>query len=129
MYYETNQYIGGGTAIEAYTEEGEPFAECSVCLASYGFVPAENQIVVPVYKMSESTAERIVDDLAKKVIGEVKFGPFDATGLLIELEEEYWPEDFREQHDQMLVDSMVEMLDNGMTEEEIDEYLIIEKVM
>ena len=93
MRYVTEKYVAGGTAIQAFTDDDEPYATCSICLAEYGFVPKDNEIVVPVYKLVGGAAEKIIADLADEVLGTVTFGPYGAEGRLIRLKKEYWPED------------------------------------
>lgn len=85
MRYEISEYKVGGTAVQAYTEEGEPYATCSVCLAEYGFIPDEGEIVVPSYHFTEDVLEQILSDICDEVIAEITYGPFDSRGLWIRL--------------------------------------------
>lgn len=92
-YCIEGQYADGSLCVEAYeynAEDGyyEPYAECSVCLAEYGFTPDPDQIVIPVYK-TFGFEEQIIADLAEEVVGEITFGPFDAAGLVIRLRDTF----------------------------------------
>ena len=86
LKYYRNEYVAGGTAISCW-EDGEPYADCSVCLVDYGFVPKEDEIVVPTYQMLPADAQRIIDDLADTVLGTIKFGY--AEGTLIKLRSDW----------------------------------------
>lgn len=87
LKYYKGKYIAGGTAIKCVDEEGFPYADCSVCLVDYGFIPDEDEIVVPTYQMMPNDAQMIISDLAKEVKGTVKFGY--AEGVLIKLKDEW----------------------------------------
>jgi len=87
LKYYRGEYKAGGTAIRCVDEEGFPFADCSVCLADYGFIPPENEIVVPTYNMLPVDAMRIIRDLAHEEIGTVHFGY--ATGVHIKLRDDW----------------------------------------
>lgn len=87
-YTVTRYPSGGGTAILA-KENGEPYCDCSVNLIDYGIRPSKSQIIVPVHKMSKELAEKIISDLAKEVVCEITFGPFNSKGVLIKLKDEY----------------------------------------
>ena len=89
MFYITSTYRYGGTAVEAYTDEGEPYATCSINLSDYGIIPEPGQIIIPTYQFSEELNEKFIFDLAEEVIATVPFGPYDAKGVLIRLKPEY----------------------------------------
>lgn len=81
LKYYRDEYVAGGTAIRCDDEDGYPYADCSVCLADYGFIPPEDEIVVPTYKMMPADAQMIIGDLAKEVIGTVRFGYAEGTHI------------------------------------------------
>lgn len=88
MEYRTAKYAYGGIAVMAF-ENGEPFANCSVCLYDYGYIPPKGHIVVPTYKLLKETNDKIISDIADEVVGTITFGPYKAEGTLIRLKEEY----------------------------------------
>ena len=87
LKYLRGEYVAGGTAIRCVDEDGLPYAYCSVCLADYGLIPPEDEIVVPVYKMMPYDIQTIVKDLAKEELGFVHFGY--GTGLRIRLRDDW----------------------------------------
>ena len=87
MIYYRGEYVAGGTAILCTTDDGEPYADISVCLINYGIMPPKNQIVVPTYELSEEFYQQVKKTLIKREINEVKFGY--AKGVLVELRDDW----------------------------------------
>ena len=88
LKYYRGEYVAGGTAIKCVDEEGFPYADCSVCLADYGYMTqGVNEIVVPTYNMTAKDADTIIKDLAKEIVGVVHFGY--ATGVHIILRDDW----------------------------------------
>ena len=73
-YYRGKYVADNSTAIEAYTDDGEPWAVCTVCLADYGMkTPSEDFIFVPTYKLF-NFYEQFKKDLIEEVVMPVRFG-------------------------------------------------------
>ena len=89
MRYEVGKYTYGGTCVRAITNDGEPYATCSVNLVDYGLVPKDDMIIVPTYQFTEEVNDKIISDLADEVIESFTFGPYNCAATLIRLKSEY----------------------------------------
>lgn len=89
MKYYRGKYVADkSTAITCTTDDGEPYATLSICLADYGMTPlSENQIFVPTYKMCDEDYEMFKRDLFKRELMEVQFGY--GKGMLVELRDDW----------------------------------------
>jgi len=87
-YAYANYVDGGGLYIEAL-EDGEFYTELTVNLYGYGIVPEKNQVIMPVYKMDPELVLKVKNDLVKRVIKRINYGPFDAYGELVELKDDW----------------------------------------
>lgn len=85
--YSVDEYRAGGTYIGAFTRDGEPYADVSVNLLDYGFLPLPDEIYIPAYKLPKDLVDQFVEDLAKEVLGEITFGPFDTKVVHIRLKD------------------------------------------
>ena len=88
MNYYYSKYNAGGTYIAAYEGE-ELYADVSICLAEYGIIPDENQIIIPFDDMSEDDYQMYLKDLTKTQIKEIKYGSYGATGVLVVLRDDW----------------------------------------
>lgn len=123
MKYVTEKYVYGGTSVMAYTDDGEPYAHCSVCLAGYGLVLPEDHIIVPAYELTEDAKKVILDDLADEICGTVTFGPYNAEGILIRLKPEYRPSEKSE------AEQIEDLMFNGMAEDEARAFLEMDRLV
>ena len=90
LTYGRSIYVAdGSTYIGAFTEDGAPWCDVSVCLVDYGMKPAdENCIFVPAYKMDPETLEILERDLFAEVLNKeipIGFG----TGWLAKLKDNW----------------------------------------
>ena len=74
VYYRGKYTADNSTAIQAYTNDGEPWATCTVCLVDYGMTPPdENHIFIPKYKLFKFY-DQFVEDLVDEVLYPVPIG-------------------------------------------------------
>lgn len=82
--YEYGEYNAGGLYIAAI-EDGELYDDVSICLVGYGVLLGENQIAIP----RKGDYKKYIEDLAKREIRVVHYGPYDSTALIIELKDNW----------------------------------------
>ena len=82
--YEYGEYNAGGTYIAAIEDE-ELYDDVSVCLVDYGIFLPDNQIAIPI----RGDYGKYIDDLSKKVIRVVEYGPFNSEAVGIELKDNW----------------------------------------
>lgn len=89
MIYQRARYnADNGTAIMALTDNREPYAHISVCLADYGVSLPENQIVINhVLLNSPDFMEKIRQDLIKKEVMSINFG--FSESIIVELKDNW----------------------------------------
>ena len=88
IYLRTKYAADNSTAIKALTDEREPYATVSVCLAGYGVSLPENQIVIDHNLLySSEFMEKLKEDLIKKEIMGIDFG--FARSLIVELKDNW----------------------------------------
>lgn len=89
MIYQRAKYVeDNGTAITALTDEREPYAAVSICLADYGVKLPENQIVINHDLMNDPVfLTKIKPDLIKKEVMAVSFG--FANSIVVELKDNW----------------------------------------
>lgn len=70
MKYTRSFYVSNGTtAIEMWSDNGEPWATVTVNLQDYGMIPEdENHIYIPAYKLNVDLVEQITKDLVEEVV-------------------------------------------------------------
>ena len=83
IYYRGKYMADNSTAIQAYTDDGEPYATCTVCLAEYGMTPpSEDYVFVPTYKLF-GFYEQFKKDLVESEIQPVQIG--FGQGLMVKM--------------------------------------------
>ena len=88
MKYYYSHYNTGEIYIAAYVED-ELYADVSICLAEYGIVPEDNQIIIPFDNMSEKDYQMYLRDLTKAQIKDIIYGPYGSTSVLVELRDDW----------------------------------------
>lgn len=89
LIYAYSYYMkDGGIYIMAIVDD-EPYADITINLSSYGLHIADNQVVVPTYKLDEDIFFSFVDDLAERIVTRIGYGPFDAYGDVVELKKDW----------------------------------------
>ena len=74
-YIESKYIFDDTTAIQAFTDEGEPWCSVSVNLSNYGLVPQDgDHIFILLYKLDDKTVQTILNDLVAEVEKEVVIG-------------------------------------------------------
>ena len=88
IYQRAKYFADNGTAIMALTDEREPYAAVSICLADYGVKLPENQIVINHDLMNDPVyLTKIKADLVKKEVMAVSFG--FANSIVVELKDNW----------------------------------------
>ena len=88
IYQRAKYFADNGTAIMALTDEREPYATVSICLADYGVKLPENQIVINHDLMNDPVfLTKIKADLVKKEVMTVSFG--FASSIVVELKDNW----------------------------------------
>jgi len=88
MNYYYAYYKSGEIYIAAYEGE-EYYDDVTICLSEYGITPGDNEIIMPITFMRENDYKQYLEDLVKRTIKPINYGPYDAIGMLAELKDNW----------------------------------------
>ena len=87
IYFAYSRYnYGGGLAIMAFTEEGEPWGDISVNMPNLPSL-GENEIIIPLYNVKDEYEKVFRDNFVEKEIAYVKIGFGD--GVCVKLKNHF----------------------------------------
>jgi len=74
------RYADGSTAIQAFSEYGEPIAKATVCLAAQNELPLPGNVFIKDWEENEGVLESLVSSgIVSSPIREIAVGPYGCT--------------------------------------------------